>query len=318
MVTIVIFFVLFLISDAEKISTLDGLTKILSIIISVSLGALLINNLAFNLPFEYLQYDSGKGDGGKVIFKNYYLFIQPVGYSSVRFYSIFDEPGTLGTLLAFVLFANSYSMKNKNNIVLLVGGVLTFSLAFFILTLIGYIVINAKSVLATIKAAVVVMALFIAIIFFLEDSEGFKAIVIDRVLNLDENGVDSRTTTSLSMFFNDFLYSFDILLGMGTSFFKENPELFSGQNYKLFIVEYGLFGFLLMVLMYLSMAARNLKVGFFCLLIFLVSFLQRPFMFTPWQTILFSLTFTSLHLHLYQHKKTSRISKNYNPSPRSI
>lgn len=296
LVTILTFILLFFISESEKIAALKLITIILSTIVSVSLIAWLYHNNVSNLPmFGFLNYGIGKGDDGNTILSNYILFVEEVSDTSNRFYSIFDEPGVLGTLASFVLFANKYDFRSKSNIIIFIGGLFTFSLAFIGITILGVFLINLKRSVMIIKGILAVIFLSLISFFVLRDNETFQMVVVDRILNIDESGINSRTPDNLNSFFDKFILSSDLFLGKGTSFFKENSSLLSGQGYKLFIIEYGLIGFSLVLLMYLALAKKYSNIGNLCLLVFLISFLQRPSLFTAWQVIFFSLTVVNLH-----------------------
>ena len=295
-VTILIFILLFVISEKEKIAALKLITTLLSIIIGVSLVAWLFHNNVSQLPmYGFLNYGIGKGDEGNTVLKNYILFIEVASDTSNRFYSIFDEPGVLGTLAGFVLFANKYNFRNKLNIIIFIGGLFTFSLAFIGITILGVLLNNLKSKVAIIKGILALVFLLSISFFVLKNNETFQMAVVNRIINIDESGIDSRTSDHLNRFFNDFILSSDLILGKGTSFFKENVAFLSGQGYKLFIIEYGLIGFCLILLMYLTMAKKYSKVGYLCLSVFFLSFLQRPALFTAWQVVLFSLSVVNLY-----------------------
>ena len=77
--------------------------------------------------------------GNDSFYYNYGLFLQGEGSNSFRFYSMFDEPGVVGTLGTFLLFANRYDFRKWYNIVMILSCLLTFSLAGYILTFIGLI-----------------------------------------------------------------------------------------------------------------------------------------------------------------------------------
>ena len=301
-ITLLTFFLLFFITKAEKIWTLKYVTKILSIIVLISLSGWLLNKYVFSLPiFGYLAYGVGKGDAGDVLL-NYIIFVDYQSDAVSRFYSVFDEPGVLGTLSAFVLLGNKYDFKNKSNVIILLGGLFTFSLAFIIISIIGILVLNVKKS-STIIKALLIAAVIIPIVFFvLKDDQTFNSVVVDRLINIGENGIDSRTSYGLNSFFNGFVSSPDFYLGMGTDFFKYNPTLLSGQGYKIFVIEYGIIGVVLLFVLYRSFIGKNYFLGYSCLIIFFISFLQRPFLFTPWQLIMFSICLSNL-IYLEQKLK---------------
>lgn len=293
LITILVYVSLLIINDEEKIEALSLLTRLLSVITFVSLLAWAFNFYSPILPFEYIYYGEGKGDLQNTVIKNYYLFLQLESDWNVRFYSVFDEPGIIGTLFSFVLFGNKYDFKNKNNVILLIGGICSLSLAFIFISALGYLIQAKKKNLKSI----ILLGIFIFILVIVFSSnDAFSKLVLDRISNINDSGVESRTSLALSVFFDDFKYSADFLLGMGTNFFSINPSLREGQSYKIFFIEYGVLGFVLISLMYLSLSRKNIKLGFACLVLFAFSFLQRPGMFTPWQLILFSMIFSNINI----------------------
>lgn len=295
-VTVLFFLLMFIINDKEKVLALKILTNVLGVIVFVSLLTWLVNTFIFQLsPFGTITYGEGKGASEGHYLNNYYFFIQPANVFVIRFYSIFDEPGVLGTLSALVLFANKYNFKNLANVVLLIGGIFTFSLAFIIITLVGYIALNTNNALKLLRSIVVLSFIGGVTFLLLKDNETFQLAVLNRFSNIDSAGISSRTSDYLNEFFSEYILSFKSILGMGTSFFSENKGLFLGQGYKFFFIEYGIVGFVILIWMYISMIRPLTKIGLILLFIFLLSFLQRPFMFMPWQIALFSMSVSNLN-----------------------
>lgn len=53
-----------------------------------------------------------------------------------RFIGFFDEPGLLGTVAFFLLATANYNIKNAKNTIILIAGLISLSLAFYVLTFI--------------------------------------------------------------------------------------------------------------------------------------------------------------------------------------
>lgn len=294
-VTVLFFILIFVINDKEKVLSLNILTKALSIIILVSLSGWIIHTFLFELPvYNTLTYSEGKGASEGTFLNNYIIFIQLPYRPVIRFYSIFDEPGVLGTLSAFILFANRYNFKNKLNIIILIGGIFTFSLAFIAISFIGYIMLNIGKGYKIIKYITILSIIALLVYIVLKDNETFQIAVLERLLNLDSSGIESRTSDYMNLYFKDYILSKESIFGKGTSFLNVRRALFQGQGYKFFLIEYGITGLFLVLLMYLSMIREYPKKGLLLLFIFFLSFLQRPFLFMPWQIALFSMSLANL------------------------
>lgn len=294
-ITAAVFALLFFVRTDEKIAALDALSTILAFIIFISIIPWLINDYIYNLPSSSISYEAVKGGVTNIEeLRNYYFFVSYIGGGVNRFYSIFDEPGVLGCLAAFVLFGNGYNFKDKRNLIIAVGGVFSFSLAFYLITVVGIIISNLNTGVKFFKSILFIFILVLFFIFAFSESDTFRYVIIDRILNLSDYGVASRTSNELNKFFEQFISSSSVFLGHGTAFFENNEDIKIGQSYKLFIIEYGLMGIVIVALMYFSLGASDLKIFIPCSIIFFISFLQRPFLFTPWQLVMFSLVFEGL------------------------
>lgn len=292
----VVFFItymcLFFIKDKEKIKAFEILSKSFGVVVGVSLFFWIINNFIFPLPsFSNLNYSDLLGKGEGLSFLNYIVFVQP-DLDILRFYSVFDEPGVLGVLAALILYGQAYNFKKTTNILILLGGIFSFSLAFYVVTLVGFFAHLVKQR----KFENILVILFSVLGFYgLSSIESFRVVVIDRFLSFG-NSVGDRNGILLNQYYDEFWDSNNFLFGVDLDFFAKNPMLIDGQSYKFFIIEYGVVGFLLLLLLYILLFDLK-KVNFLSLVLlalFLLSFLQRPFMFTPWQIILFSIMLPKL------------------------
>lgn len=272
--------------EHEKILSLRYLTRVLALIILVSLPAWLIHVFVYEFP-SFGEIDNSEFKGAVYPMNNYILFVTMATANTFRFYSMFDEPGVLGTLSAFVLFGNAYNFKDKYNVIILIGTFFTFSLAFYILTIIGYLVYSFKSI----KRFLVSIFFLILIPFIaylaLEDNLAFQYSIVDRFSGSAMENLDNRTGSSASDYYSTYVYTSQALLGIGSEKMAA-LGLKEGQSYKLFVIEYGWFSILILVLFYWVLAGKlDFYTSMFCIL-FALSFLQRPFAFTVWQILLFS------------------------------
>lgn len=278
----------FFINDEDKKKGFVLFSESLSILIFISLMFWLVHNFLFKIPYSFpLAYDQTLGKGEGMVFWNYIFFIQPE-LDYIRFYSVFDEPGVLGLLSTIVLFANKYNFNEKKNIIIFLGGVFTFSLAFYIFTIVGYIfhVLMQRKF----KYLFFTSILFVSLVPFLFSIEGFRLSVVERFKNFNQS-LSERNGVQLDQYYENFIHTPNLYYGESLDFFSKNPYLKEGQSYKFFFIEYGVIGFLLLLVLYLFLIDKRRINAYvlFLLIIFIVSFIQRPFMFTPWQIALFSM-----------------------------
>lgn len=62
----------------------------------------------------------------------------PWGGGLYRLCAIYDEPGMVGTISAFLLAAYRFRVKSPVSVLILIGGLLSFSLAFTVLAVVGF------------------------------------------------------------------------------------------------------------------------------------------------------------------------------------
>ncbi len=295
--TILTFIILLSLSEDEKYLALICFTKFFSFIIFISFFTWSIHNLFLEFPsFGIIDLRDLKG-AGETILINHLFFLQIDSFQFNRFYSVFDEPGVLGTLGAFILIANNLDFRQKDNLIIFVGCLFSFSLSFYFLIFLAFIFKYSSNIRLLMKFVIIFMFFLFIFFLFLNNNSTFQGVILYRLFNFDEFGIESRTSYDLNLFFNDFLFSKDFLFGKGTSFLNSNPILLTGQGYKFFFIEYGFFGFLLVLCMYFYLMDFKNKYHYFCLFVFLVSFLQRPFMFTSWQLVVFSFCLTGLNVY---------------------
>lgn len=294
LVSIIIFYQLFFLTVEEKYSIINKITTILAIIIAVSLPMWLINQYVFELPFGYeMHYGDWKGKNQTLILENYYFFVDAQLEHIIRFYSVFDEPGTLGTLSAFLLFANRYNFRDKRILIILIGSLFTFSLAFFILTAVGLFLFYIRTLKLILISSITITVIVVSTITVFRHNPTFKGSVLNRITTV-ESALGERTSEETTAYFNNYISSMQSILGKGTGFFNKNPDLLFGNGFKFFLIENGFLGLLLVIGMYLFICGKANYLVVSYLILFLLSFLQRPFLFTPYQLIVFATGVTTL------------------------
>jgi len=116
--------------------------------------------------------------------------------------------------------------------------------------------------------------------------EVFNVAIVDR-LDRGSDAADSRISETTNRYFNTYITTGESILGKGTLFLKENPILMQGQGFQFFLIEYGFAGLFLVIGMYLFGIKENNFLLYSYLALFLFSFIQRPFLFTSWQLIIY-------------------------------
>lgn len=130
----------------------------------VLLALLLIPAIIEHIAVSFLGFETGSVYTQKCPInegRNYYIYkfnVYLVEIFSIikRFFAFYDEPGVLGNISMVMLYIQKFNLKKWYNVVLLISGILSFSLAFYIAVAIYFILFgNFKSKLFFLIAAVV-------------------------------------------------------------------------------------------------------------------------------------------------------------------
>ena len=204
-----------------------------------------------------------------------------------RFNAFFLEPGHQAILSSFLMMANRYDFKRCPWLIVLAIAVLfSLSLAGYLLSFIGFILLKVNNLTKTLVAIGAVLAIVIGSMVMGGEDSALNSLIIKRLEYDKQEGIKGN-----NRFFNntDFVYKRTV----GTKYFwigvksKANMELISGAGYKIYILNYGMGGILFVILFYLLVIpthpAKRYTFGF--LTILTLCFMQRAYPF--WYSWLF-------------------------------
>lgn len=252
------------------------------IVAMAGIGILFYFIYIFHLPFPYetkpyysLQYAS--------YYIDYKLCLLTTNRASIRLCGLFNEPGFFGTVLALILCTNNINIKKKENIVLFIAGLLTFSVAFVLIIGLYYVIQNRKNY-KTIITLTVVLLLYILVLPNITFSNYNVQRFVDRIQLVSGSLVgDNRTEELFDNIFNGWIHGNNLLFGYGGGYVASITV--GNLSYKTFLVNYGIVGF---ILIYIPLAFTALKkvykpkyaTALHFVICFLVSIYQRPNIFS--------------------------------------
>lgn len=253
------------------------------IMVAVSIvGIICYISYFFNLgiPFTIVYRDDG------IPWFNYKICYLMTHSNLVRFNGFFEEPGWFGTWAAFFLCADDINLKKKENIILLIAGFLTLSLAFVLLLIIYYILKN----LSDWKRWGWLVALVLLYILVIPNITTGNP-VVDRLLErmtITSGGLvgDNRHGLLFARLWDQTINSNDIYFGHGAGY----AEYFGtgiGEglaSIKSYIVNFGIIGTTIIfvpifVASIIHALNSNNKLMVFYILISYISLYQRPVLF---------------------------------------
>lgn len=198
----------------------------------------------------------------------------PGGFDFIfrRFNSIFDEPGMLGTICVLILCAKKFQIsKDRRLIIILLGGILSMSLAFYIMTCL-YIFFTAK---LSIKYILNIIVLILLIIIINNLVDGYIGELFGNRLDVSNiSELDNRTSDDFNFAFNRYLNSSKIYLGMGHN---AHVGIGTSEGVKAFFYNYGYIGIFLLFLAFAGLVkSYNIKYNECALIIiYAMNFYQR-------------------------------------------
>lgn len=232
-----------------------------------------------------------------------YPFMTIVSYdvpsSFYRFPGPFDEPGVVGSLAGMILCADKFNLKNKTNKVLFFSGIISFSLAFYVMIFLYFLLTFTKAI----KRNLIYSSIFI-ISAFIASTSSYLSEYIDKLIFSRlaySNGSfagDNRTSEYFDSQFNQWLNTDDLYIRL---FGYKSTELGGSSSFKQVFLLSGVIGFFLLVLIFILFFYKkfNGKLDLYVLsfmLIFILSFYQRPDLASVHLFIIFSFGISYLSL----------------------
>jgi len=191
-----------------------------------------------------------------------------------RFCSVFDEAGVVGTINGFILASIGISKRNIKSIVILLAGLISFSLAFYVILIL--ILLN------TLKIRYFIITSILTLSIFLLSGDIFNNLIVSRFAMEDGKFVgDNRTDPIFDDYYDDFVAhgGNNLIFGKGPGTFQlEKEKGMYPSSYKTKIIDIGIFGVGLILCFYAYSVylVNNSKKGWFLFFIFIVSAYQRP------------------------------------------
>ena len=273
-----------MISTQQFKEMMDYISRWMGIILAVSLFFFLLNFVIPIPSFGKLEYE-----GYNYIWINHLFFLLPDfirDYS--RFQGIFLEPGQMAMICTFLLYYNEYDFSKKRNIVFLLSIIFSFSLAGYVLLILGYVIFkmmessNKKVILSGVFLIALVTGFYYFSINYKGGNNLFNELIVERLQFGDEYEYgfsgNNRTKLDAAILFAKAVASGDIWVGYGVQtmaqYFKDDSP---GAGIVPYLLDRGIIGVLLIFIayFYLAVSGSNKKYALGMLLFYMVAFYQR-------------------------------------------
>lgn len=280
----IIFLLSIFFATKENLIKAVSLFKIYLVITSV-LGIIAFADFVTggHLPNEIVDYYADYED---TFYVNYHFAYLGMKGDGIRLCGLFNEPGYFGTFIALYLVMDEIRLKKISNIILLIAGILTFSMACLIILALGSLFFIIKNKHYYVAAAVVLIILtlpFLKDIQFENESAKVLSTRVENILDGTETIMGRRTDANFEQIERRFEEDNHILFGYGTGY-SSKKGAYDTSSYKRNVVEWGYLGFGLVFLFLLFLVSSETKLNgsiLFFILCISISVSQRPQIFIP-------------------------------------
>lgn len=306
-IAVIIFIAACLISDEDKAGIFMYMLKIFAIMVAP--GAIYyITTVILNIHIPYSVLES---DHISKYQMGIYYELRPFGLIArnrwqamlPRYCGVFDEPGVVGTLAALYYSAIIHRKDMKVwKIVLLIEGLFSFSLAFYLLIVVVYCIRLVQSGFVKLIIGFSLL-LFAGVLFFSVDFQSEQLRNIQKRFDFSSGVLfkDNRTSASFDEAyegFNDSDNLRELVFGYGFNYVESQENMASSYSYKMLILNHGYLGVLLYVgffILYVILIKRPNEKNVCFIVAFLTSIYQRPYVMSQQYILLFltALAFTT-------------------------
>ncbi len=224
-------------------------------------------------------------------------------YASFRFCGPFEEPGVVGTISLLILLVEDFNLRDKKNIVLLVTGLLTFSIFFYVAAFmfaLYYMVFNKKW-----KWGIVVLICSAVFFGFTHKSPFFKQLLWERLeWNSEKKSIagDARSGEEMDAYYNKIKGT--SMFYFGTPDHKLLTYFSSNASYKNSVLTYGMVACALYLLCFSLLALLRIgkrKELLLFVAVLVLTLYQRPSFFSINYIFLFVMVIAS-HAKVVYHR----------------
>lgn len=277
---------LLFISDSKiLIDTFNFIVNFFAVLLPISLLVFSLTFLGLPPVGEITHFSGLYGS-----FDNYLLAFRS-GFYYYRFSSVFLEPGHLGMILSYMLFALRFNFKDVRVIILFVASLFTFSLAAYVLIIVGYIfkllLYRELRFRVVLLGSISLCLLYLIAVNFNDGENLLNNHLFARLQPDGERGFagNNRTYGKLDDVYEVAIRHKDLVLwGIGVDNFnilKDNFD-FGGAGIKVYVLRQGLVSALFVFAAYLFMGLSLSKKKQYTLcfvLLLALSFWQRAYPF---------------------------------------
>lgn len=277
--------VFLLMGEKEKIRVYKIYSWIFALSLLIGIIPYILTIMKVNLPYDIIVPDHVMKVAGGLYYKKIFGTVILNTPPMFRYSAMFDEPGVVGTISALFLVAERYNMRLKKNWILLIGGGLSFSTAFYAMSIIWILAVLIRKINYKRISILVIGVLIVIQSQYLHTPFEPLNRVLASTKVVDGNFLGNTRYTENFADVQQTFYDGDIshiLFGKGRGWANSNPSLAGSWTYKFLLFDHGIVGFLLIIswlVAYVYHINRRYKCAdvYILLFVFMLSIYQRPY-----------------------------------------
>jgi len=254
------------------------------------------------------------------LIRSNYIFYCFSNFYDFRFNGPFIEPGHLGIMTAFLLFADGYDFKKYTTYILIFTLLLTMSLAGYVLCFAGYLFYKYDTNKIQFSFIVFFLASIIIVYFFGKIYKGGDNLLNNYILSRLEYDEEKGFSGNNRVFGQIDIYYAAMFNDTQTLLFGYNKDIIDylawnhsrGSGFIMCMVSHGLIGTIAGLLFYIFyyLIADNRKTALLFLVFVLMLYWQRTYPFWFSWLICYVFGITSRSKYLYENRNI-----NVSPQP---
>lgn len=220
-------------------------------------------------------------------YRNYIFYVFPTSDIDLlpRFRAIFDEAGVVGNVSFLLLFFKEFKLRTWKDWIILTSGLVSFSLFFYVASLLSVFLINITSFKKLLYRTLVILVFYIVFV----NLEFFQVLIFERITIYEKLIGENRTQDIFNDGYEKLINSSDLFFGKGMGsvedlFFRDAAI----ASYKSFVYQYGIIGIILLFISYLYIIRRRLDARLSLLVMIAIGlvFYQRQWIFVYYFSII--------------------------------
>lgn len=245
---------------------------------------------------------------GQFVHPNYKPYLNYIFYIKTtydfgtfeRFNAFFLEPGHLALLCTFMMMANDFKFKScKWLYVLAVSVAFSFSLAGYLLFVVGFVMLKTNTLGKALAVSAVAIVLAVGAVSFLGEDSAVYELIVSRLEYDESKGIKGNNRFTE---YTDYAYDKSEKNGAMWYGIKNdiNMDRVEGAGYKIYVIKYGWIGVIVSALFYLAVipGGADFRFTLSFLVVLVLCFAQRSY--PTWYSWLFPFV-----VGIYMHKKDS-------------